>query len=112
MPDANSHFDDEGELGAFAVAPPAQSAVSELVVLANQAVATHLQALGVPAIYRVQPMPDPADIQEFIKLSNNLGGELYLETEEEVLPLDFQRFTQQFAGLSPKEFSPTCSKTR
>ena len=99
LPDANSHFDDEGELGAFAVAPPAQSAVSELVVLGNQAVATHLQALGVPAIYRVQPMPDPADIQEFIKLSNNLGGELYLESEEEVLPFDFQRFTQQFAGL-------------
>ncbi len=99
LPDANSHFDDEGELGAFAIAPRAQSAVSELVVLANQAVATHLQALGVPGIYRVQPMPDPADIQEFIKLSNNLGGELYLENEEEVLPFDFQRFTQQFAGL-------------
>ncbi|MBE9188048.1 VacB/RNase II family 3'-5' exoribonuclease [Microcoleus sp. LEGE 07076] len=99
LPDANSHFDDEGELGAFATAPPAQSAVSELVVLANEAVATHLQALGVPAIYRVQPMPDPADIQEFIKLSNNLGGELYLENEEEVVPFDFQRFTQQFAGL-------------
>ena len=99
LPDANSHFDDEGELGAFAIAPRAQSAVSELVVLANQAVATHLQALGVPGIYRVQPMPDPADIQEFIKLSNNLGGELYLESEEEVLPFDFQRFTQQFAGL-------------
>ncbi|WP_373537831.1 ribonuclease R family protein [Microcoleus sp.] len=99
LPDANSHFDDEGELGAFTTATPAQSAVSELVVLANQAVATHLQALGVPAIYRVQPMPDPADIQEFIKLSNNLGGELYLENEEEVLPLDFQRFTQQFADL-------------
>jgi ribonuclease R len=99
LPDANSHFDDEGELGAFATAPASQSAVSELVVLANQAVATHLQALGVPAIYRVQPMPDPADIQEFIKLSNNLGGELYLENEEEVLPFDFQRFTQQFAGL-------------
>ncbi len=99
LPDANSHFDDEGELGAFATAPAAQSAVSELVVLANQAVATHLQALGVPGIYRVQPMPDPADIQEFIKLSNNLGGELYLESEEEVLPFDFQRFTQQFAGL-------------
>lgn len=99
LPDANSHFDDEGELGAFAIAPRTQSAVSELVVLANQAVATHLQALGVPGIYRVQPMPDPADIQEFIKLSNNLGGELYLENEEEVLPLDFQRFTQQFAGL-------------
>ncbi|MEG3978992.1 ribonuclease R, partial [Microcoleus sp. herbarium8] len=99
LPDANSHFDDEGELGAFTTTTPAQSAVSELVVLANQAVATHLQALGVPAIYRVQPMPDPADIQEFIKLSNNLGGELYLENEEEVLPLDFQRFTQQFADL-------------
>ncbi|MGB3266188.1 MAG: ribonuclease R family protein [Microcoleus sp.] len=99
LPDANSHFDDEGELGAFTTATPAQSAVSELVVLANEAVAAHLQALGVPAIYRVQPMPDPADIQEFIKLSNNLGGELYLESEEEVLPFDFQRFTQQFAGL-------------
>lgn len=99
LPDTNNHFDDEGELGAFTSAmPPARSMVTELTVLANQAVAAHFQALSVPAIYRVQPAPDPADIQEFVKLASNLGGELYLENEEEVQPTDFQRFTEQFAN--------------
>lgn len=100
LPDATSHFDDEGELGAFAAQSPlrTQSAIAELIVLANQAVTGHLQALGVPAIYRVQPTPDPGDVLELVKLASNLGCELYLENEEEVQPTDFQRFTQQFAA--------------
>lgn len=100
LPDATSHYDDEGELGAFAVqaASRGRSAVAELIVLANQAVTAHLQALGVPAIYRVQPTPDPGDVLELVKLANNLGCELYLENEDEVQPSDFQRFTQQFAA--------------
>lgn len=99
LPDTTCHYDDEGELGAFTVnnSTPIQSAAAQLVVLANQAIATHLQALGVPGIYRVQPTPDPADVLELVKLSSNLGCDLYMENEEEVQPLDFQRFSDQFA---------------
>jgi len=99
LPDNTCHYDDEGELGAFTLNEelPIQSMIAELVVLANQSVATHLQALGVPGIYRVQPTPDPADVMELVKLSSNLGCDLYLENEEEVYALDFQRFSEQFA---------------
>ncbi len=98
--DTHCHFDDEGELGPIVVASVsvAQAMVSELIVLANQVVASHLQALSLPAIYRVQPAPDPADISELVKLATHLGSELFLENEEEVRPSDFQSFVADLAG--------------
>ncbi|MDY7005515.1 MAG: ribonuclease R family protein [Cyanobacteriota bacterium] len=98
LPDEKSYYNDEGELGAMIVPEifPARSMVAELIVLANQAIASHLLALGVPAIYRIQNTPDPGDIQEFIKLASNLGAELYLEDEEDVQPADYQAFIEEF----------------
>ncbi len=100
LPDEKSYYNDEGELGAM-ITPdlfPARSVVAELIVLANQAIASHLLALGVPAIYRVQNTPDPGDIQEFMKLASNLGAELYLENEEDVQPADYQAFIEGFSA--------------
>jgi len=96
LPDTHCHFDDEGELGPMISGNKltAQAMMSELLVLANQVVATQLQSLGVPAIFRVQPAPDPADVAELVKLSTHLGCELYLEDEEDVQPLDFRNFTE------------------
>lgn len=100
LPDEKSYYNDEGELGSMIVPElfPARSMVAELIVLANQAIASHLLALGVPAIYRVQNTPDPGDIQEFIKLASNLGAELYLEDEEDVQPADYQAFIEEFTA--------------
>lgn len=93
------HYDDEGALGSMVVssALPAHSMVVELMLLANHAVARHLQALELPGIYRVHRTPDPADVQELMKLASNMGINLVLENEEEVHPHDYQRFTGQFA---------------
>ena len=77
---------------------PARSMVAELIILANQGIASHLLALGVPAIYRVQNSPDPGDIQEFIKLASNLGADLYIEDEEDLQPADYQAFAQEFTA--------------
>jgi len=98
LPDEKSYYNDEGPLGAMIVPEmfPARSMVAELIVLANQAIASHLLALGVPAIYRVQNSPDPGDIQEFIKLASNLGADLYLEDEEYLQPADYQAFVEEF----------------
>ena len=101
LPQRQYPYYDEGVLGAIvADFSSVRSLITELVVLANQVVAAHLQALDVPVIYRVQPAPDPEDVQEMIKLASNLGVELRLDTEDVVQPSDFKRFTQQFA-LSP-----------
>ncbi|XHX80275.1 MAG: ribonuclease R family protein [Stenomitos frigidus ULC029] len=93
------HYDDEGVLGAMVVSPsvPTYATIAEFMLLANQLVASHLQALGVPSLYRVHPMPDPDDVQELIKLSISMGIELHLEQEDLVRPEDYQHFTQKFA---------------
>lgn len=93
------HYDDEGVLGAVVVSAtlPIHSMIVELMLLANQTVASHLLALSVPAVYRVHPTPDPDDVQELVKLANSMGIELKFEQEDEVHPLDYQHFTQKFA---------------
>lgn len=98
LPQRQTPYYDEGVLGAVVeAATPVQSLFTQLIVLANQLVATHLQALGIPAVYRVQPAPDLEETQEMIKLASNLGVELRLEQEDAVQPSDFKHFTQQFA---------------
>ncbi|MGL5079959.1 MAG: ribonuclease R family protein, partial [Microcoleaceae cyanobacterium] len=94
--DTHRHFNDEGELGPMVVAAfsPAHSMIAELVVLANQLIASHLQALGLPAIYRIQPAPDLDDVAELVKLSNHLGCDFELKEEEEIRPIDFQNFVE------------------
>ncbi len=93
------HYDDEGVLGAMVVTPstPIHTMIAELMLLANQLVAEHLQELGVPGIYRVHPTPDPDDVQELMKLAANMDIELNLEQEDAVRPQDYQYFTRKFA---------------
>ncbi|MEO0406884.1 MAG: ribonuclease R family protein [Cyanobacteria bacterium P01_A01_bin.135] len=92
-------YDDEGAIGAMVVSSvlPARSLVIELMILANQLVATHLRELGVPMIYRVHRAPDPANVQELLKLVANMDIDPTLEEEDTVQPRDYQRLTQQFA---------------
>jgi ribonuclease R len=98
-------YKDEGRLGALVVSSslPVRSLLTELVLLANQAVASHLQALSLPTIYCVQSAPDAEELQDLIKLGSNLQLDLQLEQEEDVTSQDYQRFTQLFAkSTAPK----------
>jgi len=92
-------YKDEGRIGAITLSStlPVQSLLTELTILANQAVASHLQALALPGIYCVQSMPDLDELQDLLKLGNNLALDMQLEEEEDVTPQDYQRFTQLFA---------------
>jgi len=105
LPEAKFHYNNESTVGTLVTIAllPAQAMVIELMLLANQAIATHLQALGVPGLYRVQPSPDPEEVQEVIKLAGNLGVDLELSDEDVVLPQDYQRFTEQFAQSSAEK---------
>ena len=97
-------YDDEGLLGVIVVASSltARMVVTEFILLANQLVASHLKALGVPAIYRLHRTPTISDVQELTKLAENMDINLALAEEEAIYPMDYQRFTQQFAA-SPSE---------
>jgi ribonuclease R len=98
-------YSDDGLSRAIALdlADPARLLLSEFTLLANQTLLSHLQALNVPAIYRVQSPPDLADVQELIKLASNLGISLSLVSEDAVQPQDYQGFAAQLlqSDLSP-----------
>ncbi len=93
-------YDDEGLLGVMVVSSslPARMIVTEFMLLANQLVASHLKALGVPAIYRLHRTPNGGDVQELMKLAENMDIQLELSSEESIQSMDYQRFTQQFAA--------------
>lgn len=92
-------YNDEGSLGAMLVASelPIRSILAEIIILANQLVASHFQILGLPALYRVHRPPEPIQVQDVIKLVENMGIQLDIEGEEGIEPRDYQRFLQQFA---------------
>jgi ribonuclease R len=105
LSEAHNPYQDEGRIGGVVVssALPVRSLLTELLVLANQAVASHLQALSLPGIYCVQAAPDFEELQDLIKLGSNLQLDMQLEQEEDVSPQDYQRFTQLFAkSTAPK----------
>jgi ribonuclease R len=110
LPPRLNYYKDEGMLGAVVVtakeneqaSPALGSMVTEFVLLANQIVASHLQALGVPAIYRSQSAPDVEDVEEMIKLAGNLGAQLALG-DNSVTPVDFQKFLEQFSTLPSEQ---------
>jgi ribonuclease R len=98
-------YKDEGRIGAIILSStlPVRSLLTELVLLANQAIASHLYALSLPGIYCVQILPDLDELQDLLKLGNNLDLDMHIEDEEDITPQDYQRFTQLFAkSTAPK----------
>ena len=95
-------YKDEGRLGTIIVdsSLPACSLLKELVVLVGKVVADHLTALSVPGIYCIQPEPDFDELEDLLKLGNNLGLELEIESLEEIRPHDYQNLTQEFIKSS------------
>ena len=103
LPPSHNPYHDEGSMGSVVLndLPPA-SLITELVILVNQLMANHLNALDIPCLWRVQGTPDPEDVQEMLKLAVNLGVELGLDPELEIQPLDYQHLTGAFTE-SPSE---------
>ncbi len=89
---------DEGDLGAVILPPPTKthSLVADLLILANQLVLSHLQALAVPGVYQIQAPPEAQDLQDLLKLADNIQLSLSLQQEDTVQPQDFQTFSQTF----------------
>jgi ribonuclease R len=93
------HYDDEGAIGAVVVSDtsPIHTMLVNLMVLANRTVASHMLAVGLPAVYRVHPTPDLKDVEDLIKLASSMGIELPLESAEVLNPRDYQNFTAKFS---------------
>ncbi len=98
-------YDDEGLLGVIVTSSklPSRAIVTECMLLANQLVAEHLKALGVPSIYRLHRAPKPAEVQELVKLAENMDIQLALEDEDSPQPQDYQKFVEQFAASNSEK---------
>jgi ribonuclease R len=101
-PEIRGLFKDEGRLGAISVvsALPVHSLLAELAILAGKVVAEHLQALEIPGIYCTQGEPDIEELEDLLKLGNNLGLELDIEGEAPLTSQDYQRLTEKFGKSS------------
>ncbi|MBK4731871.1 VacB/RNase II family 3'-5' exoribonuclease [Oxynema sp. CENA135] len=95
-----SPYQDEGIQGVVSACSHlnTEGMLSEFIILANHLVALHVQELGVPAVYRVQPPPDLDEVEDLIKLASNMGVEILLDDEEDVTSVDYQDFTEVFAA--------------
>jgi ribonuclease R len=98
--DKLSPFKDEGRAGVIINSPafPICSLLSNVLILVGKAVASHLLALEIPGFYCGQPDPDWEELEDLIKLSQNLGLEVNLLKEDEVTSQDYQNLTQAFSN--------------
>jgi ribonuclease R len=94
---SQTRFADEGRLGAVFTDEP-RSLVAEISIAANQVIANHLQALGVPGIYAIQHQPEAIEIGDLVKLAQNLG--LISETEPDALMPNLHQIASTFAQSS------------
>jgi ribonuclease R len=90
LPEPLIEFDEWGEMTGIRKAPRniAHRIIEEFMLAANEAVAAHLEAAGVPALYRIHEPPDPQKVAEFEELAAHFGYSLLGG------PVRMQRFPQ------------------
>jgi ribonuclease R len=75
LPEAEIRFNDEGQIGGIVRSERniAHRLIEEFMLLANETVATHLEKLKVPAVYRIHEEPNPLKVEEFTEIAASLG---------------------------------------
>jgi ribonuclease R len=101
LPQIPSQEADEGVRG-LTVVPltlPISGTVTEVMILANKAIALHLQSLAIPAIYLRQVPPDQGKVDDWLKLLDSMGISAQLETPEQIQVADLHRILHQINQL-------------
>lgn len=78
LPEPVIEFDPEGEMKGVLRSERniAHRIIEEFMLAANEAVASHIEAQGVPMIYRIHEPPDPKRILDFEELASRFGYSL------------------------------------
>jgi len=78
MPEPLIEFDEFGEMTGVIRAPRniAHRIIEEFMLAANEAVAAHLEGLGVPMMFRIHEKPDPKRVMEFEQMAATFGYSL------------------------------------
>ena len=98
LPEAELLFNDEGQIGGIVRSERniAHRLIEEFMLLANETVATHLEKLDVPAVYRIHEEPDPSKIEEFQEVALSFGHKFSLHGP--VPQRGFQHLLRQVEG--------------
>jgi ribonuclease R len=96
MPEAELEYDAQGRVtGAhFRKHDVSHQVIEEFMLAANEAVAEHLEGLGVAFLRRVHPAPEPSKLKAFAEFARSLGYKLHRETDRFAL----QRILEQSVG--------------
>jgi len=75
LPEAELWFNDEGQIGGIARSERniAHRLIEEFMLLANETVAKHLEALNVPSLYRIHEEPNIEKVEEFAEIAASFG---------------------------------------
>jgi ribonuclease R len=96
MPEVELEYDDQGRVSGAHLRrhDVSHQIIEEFMLLANEAVATQLDSLGVPFLRRVHPAPEPNKLRAFAEFARILGYKIQRETDRFAL----QRILEQSAG--------------
>jgi ribonuclease R len=80
LPEPVIEFDNLGEMVGVSRSPRniANRLIEELMLIANEAVASHLEATGKPSLYRIHEIPDAKRVAEFEEAASKFGVSLGL----------------------------------
>jgi ribonuclease R len=102
LPEGQLLFNDEGQIGGIVRSERniAHRLIEEFMLLANETVATHLDSLGVPLLYRIHEEPNLEKIEEFAEIAASFGHKFSMHGP--VPQRGFQRLAQVIRG-QPEE---------
>ncbi|NUN64790.1 VacB/RNase II family 3'-5' exoribonuclease [Pseudanabaena biceps] len=101
LPQIPSPEADEGVRGLVVVPLTLAIAgtVTEVMILANTAIASHLQSLGIPSVYLRQIPPDQGKVEDWAKLLESIGITAQLENPEMIQIGDVHQILRQIDQL-------------
>jgi ribonuclease R len=102
LPEAELWFNDEGQIGGIARSERniAHRLIEEFMLLANETVASHLDKLSVPLLYRIHEEPNPVKVEEFAEIAASFGHKFSMHGP--IPQRGFQRLAREIRG-SPEE---------
>jgi ribonuclease R len=102
LPEAELFFNDEGQIGGIVRAERniAHRLIEEFMLLANETVALHLEALGAPLLFRIHEEPNPVKVEEFAEIAASFGHKFSMAGPTP--QRGFQRLAREIRGL-PEE---------
>ncbi|RNC67641.1 MAG: ribonuclease R [Desulfuromonadales bacterium] len=103
LPEPQIILDIQGEMVGIIRAERnlAHRIIEEFMLAANEAVASHIEAKGIPSLYRVHEPPDPAKLYDFKEFIFNFGFHFRMDGDA-VEPAELQRLLDETAG-TPEE---------